>query len=85
MYKTVLFRGNGIVNCLEPECFETHTECWIQNLLSIYPFSKSALSKQAYPGSRMGAMALLRQTYNDASWYAQGNMKNKDLGIRSFK
>jgi imidazolonepropionase-like amidohydrolase len=29
-------------------------------------------------------MALLRQTYNDASWYAQGNMKNKDLALEAL-
>ena len=32
----------------------------------------------------MGAMALLRQTYNDASWYARGNMKNKDLALKAL-
>ena len=47
-------------------------------------FSKSRLSKQAYPGSRMGSMALLRQTYNDAAWYAKGNMKNKDLALEAL-
>ena len=29
----------------------------------------------------MGAMALLRQTYLDATWYANGKMKNKDLSL----
>ena len=33
-----------------------------------YSFSKGA-STQAYPGSLMGSIALLRQTYLDANWY----------------
>jgi imidazolonepropionase-like amidohydrolase len=33
----------------------------------------------------MGAMALLRQTYNDADWYAKGNMKNKDLALEALQ
>ncbi|BDS14691.1 amidohydrolase family protein [Aureispira anguillae] len=35
-----------------------------------YSFSKGT-SKQNYPSSRMGAIALLRQTYYDGQWYAQ--------------
>ncbi len=33
-----------------------------------YSFSKGT-STQSYPGSVMGAVALLRQTYLDAAWY----------------
>ena len=29
-------------------------------------------------------MALLRQVYNDADWYAKGNMKNKDLSLEAL-
>ena len=35
-----------------------------------YSFSKGS-SKQQYPSSRMGAIALLRQTYNDGQWYTK--------------
>ncbi len=35
-----------------------------------YSFDKGS-STQNYPGSLMGAIALLRQTYLDAAWYAQ--------------
>lgn len=35
-----------------------------------YSFSKGT-SKQNYPSSRMGAVALLRQTYYDALWYKE--------------
>ena len=47
-------------------------------------FSKSKKSKQNYPTSTMGAMALLRQTYLDASWYAAGNSKTKDLALEAL-
>jgi len=36
-----------------------------------WSFSKGT-SKQNYPSSRMGAIALLRQTYYDGKWYAEG-------------
>ncbi|HEY0732414.1 MAG TPA: amidohydrolase family protein, partial [Chitinophagaceae bacterium] len=39
-----------------------------------YSFSKGT-SRQSYPGSMMGMIALLRQTYLDAQWY-----KNKPAG-----
>ncbi|MFK5878128.1 MAG: amidohydrolase family protein [Flavobacteriaceae bacterium] len=44
-------------------------------------FTKSKTSKQNYPTSTMGAMALIRQTYLDASWYAEGNSKTTDLAL----
>jgi imidazolonepropionase-like amidohydrolase len=47
-------------------------------------FSKSALSNQAYPSSIMGSMALLRQFYLDADWYAKGLSKTKDLSIEAL-
>jgi len=49
-------------------------------------FSKGS-SIQDYPGSAMGAVALLRQTYLDANWYAKQNTeKNLTLdAINSLK
>ncbi len=47
-------------------------------------FSKSVTSNQSYPSSIMGSMALLRQLYNDADWYAKGNSKTKDLSIEAL-
>ncbi len=48
-------------------------------------FTKSNASKQVYPTSLMGAMALLRQAYYDASWYASGNTDNKDLSLEAIQ
>jgi imidazolonepropionase-like amidohydrolase len=50
----------------------------------IFSFDRSNQTNQAYPTSIMGKMALLRQVYNDAVWYANGNAKNKDLSLEAF-
>ncbi len=42
-------------------------------------------SGQDYPSSRMGAMALLRQTYLDADWYANGNRKETNLSLEAWQ
>lgn len=46
--------------------------------------SKSNTSRQAYPTSLMGTMALLRQVNYDADWYAKGNIKEKDRALEAF-
>lgn len=47
-------------------------------------FSKSVTSRQSYPSSLMGSMALLRQMYDDAKWYATGNIETKDLSLEAL-
>ncbi|WP_299123892.1 amidohydrolase family protein [uncultured Winogradskyella sp.] len=47
-------------------------------------FSKSVTSRQRYPSSIMGSMALLRQMYNDAKWYSGGNVDTKDLSLEAL-
>ena len=47
-------------------------------------FSKSVTSRQRYPSSIMGSMALLRQMYNDAKWYEAGNIDTKDLSLEAL-
>jgi len=49
-----------------------------------FTFSRSKFSRQSYPSSLMGSMALIRQVYHDAKWYAQGTSKTKDLSLESF-
>ena len=49
-----------------------------------YSFSKSVTSRQSYPGSLMGAMALLRQVYHDAQWYEKGNIPTKDRSLEAL-
>jgi len=78
-----IIRGNGLLIALNPNSSNAYRilETKSAQYLS---FSKSAKSNQAYPSSKMGAMALLRQFYNDADWYAKGNMKNKDLALEAL-
>ncbi|PYE81040.1 imidazolonepropionase-like amidohydrolase [Winogradskyella epiphytica] len=47
-------------------------------------FRKSVTSRQSYPSSIMGSMALLRQMYHDAEWYAAGNVDTKDLSLEAL-
>lgn len=47
-----------------------------------YSFSKGA-SKQTYPSSQMGSIALLRQFFYDLDWY--GNLKTKHSDNQSFE
>ncbi len=47
-------------------------------------FEKSVASQQSYPGSLMGSMALLRQMYYDADWYAKGNVTTKDRSLEAL-
>lgn len=49
-----------------------------------YSFSKGS-STQSYPGSLMGTIALLRQTYLDAQWYKTAPVKEGvNISLRSF-
>jgi imidazolonepropionase-like amidohydrolase len=47
-------------------------------------FKRSSLSNQSYPSSLMGSMALIRQFYHDAKWYAAGGSKSKDASLEVF-
>lgn len=47
-------------------------------------FSKSVTSNQAYPSSLMGAMALLKQMYIDADWYAKNGFDTRDLSLEAL-
>ncbi|MGB8704328.1 MAG: amidohydrolase, partial [Gillisia sp.] len=49
-----------------------------------YSFDKSVQSQQSYPTSIMGVMALIRQVYMDAQWYAGGNSNTKDLSLEAI-
>ncbi|MFK8061305.1 MAG: amidohydrolase family protein [Polaribacter sp.] len=78
-----IIRGNGLLIALNPNTTNAY-RVLDDKSAQFLSFAKSSKSRQLYPGSRMGAMALIRQTYNDASWYADGNMKNKDLALEAL-
>jgi len=48
-----------------------------------FSFKKSSTSNQSYPSSVMGAIALIRQFYHDASWYEAKNADHTDLAIEA--
>ena len=78
-----IIRGNGLLIALNPNATDAYRILDTKSAQYL-SFSKSVTSRQAYPSSRMGAMALLRQVYLDADWYAKGNMKNKDLALKAL-
>ncbi|MCF8413778.1 MAG: amidohydrolase family protein [Melioribacteraceae bacterium] len=51
---------------------------------SLYSFSKG-VSRQDYPSSLMGSIALLKQTYHDAYWYKNGGNKlEENISLDEF-
>ncbi len=78
-----IIRGTGILVALNNE--GTTGDRLISNKSAQFlSFEKSNKSKQVYPTSLMGAMALLRQVYLDADWYASGKAENKDLALEAL-
>lgn len=49
-----------------------------------FSFEKSIAKRQSYPTSLMGAMALLRQMYYDADWYANKGVETKDRSLEAL-
>jgi len=49
-----------------------------------FSFEKSVAKAQSYPTSLMGSMALLRQLYYDADWYAKGNIDTRDRSLEAL-
>ena len=74
-------RGNGALVSLGSEI---HTDIISAEAASYFSFNKGS-SPQQYPSSIMGSIALLRQTYCDANWYA--NLKGSgetNLSLRAL-
>ena len=78
-----IVRGNGLLVALNTSSSDGY-RILDKRSAQYLSFSKSALSRQVYPDSRMGAMALLRQMYLDADWYATGNIKNTDASLAAL-
>jgi imidazolonepropionase-like amidohydrolase len=78
-----IIRGTSMLVALSQG--EDITKTFIKDQTAqIFSFDRSKQTRQSYPSSIMGKTALLRQVYNDASWYAGGNAKNKDLSLEAF-
>lgn len=78
-----IVRGNGLLVALNPNASDAYRILDTRSAQYL-SFNKSIQSRQAYPTSRMGAIALLRQVYLDADWYAKGNMENKDMALEAM-
>ena len=75
--------GTGLLWTLND--FGTNADRMLKDKVSQhFTFSRSKFTKQSYPSSMMGSMALIRQVFHDAKWYAQGNANNKDLSLEAF-
>ena len=78
-----IIQGTGVLVTLAREGSDA-TRLLDEKLGQFYGTSKSKTSRQMYPTSLMGTMALLRQVNLDADWYAKGNIKEKDRALEAF-
>ena len=78
-----IIRGTGALVALNPEDGNA-TRILDPHSGQYFSFSKSVTSRQSYPGSIMGSIALLRQMYLDADWYAVGNSNTRDLSLEAL-
>ena len=78
-----IIRGSGMLVALNPNA---GNEARILDPKSgqYFSFRKSVTSRQSYPSSIMGSMALLRQMYLDADWYSKGYSDTKDLSLEAL-
>lgn len=76
-------RGTGVLVALNGK--DTDAKRILEDRSGQYlSFSRSIIKEQSYPTSLMGAMALLRQMYSDAKWYAAGNSDTKDRALEAL-
>lgn len=80
--KDGIARGTGAVVTLSDE--KENLTVLKEKATTHYSFSKGS-STQSYPGSLMGTIALLRQTYIDAEWYKNNKEKEGiNLSLRMW-
>ncbi len=76
-------RGTGILVTLNDD--GNNSERIINdNSGQYFSFKKSIGSRQSYPSSFMGSIALLKQIQHDAKWYAAGHSKTNDLSLEAL-
>ncbi len=78
-----IVRGTGVLIALNEEGNEA--ERILEDASGQYlSFDRSIAKAQSYPSSLMGSMALLRQMYHDAEWYAGGNVSTTDRSLEAL-
>lgn len=75
-------RGTGTLIALNNS--NKSTRLLSNKISNHFGFTRSVTTNQAYPGSLMGMIALLRQVYLDQNWYKNGNSKTKDLSLEAL-
>ena len=78
-----IVRGTGALIALTNEGGDSE-RILDQRSAQYLSLSKSVTSRQSYPGSIMGSLALLRQMYLDADWYAKGGSSAKDRSLEAL-
>lgn len=78
-----IVRGNGMLIALNSNA-DNSLRILDNRSAQYLSYQKSNTSKQSYPTSLMGSMALIRQMYHDADWYAKGNAKRTDLALEAL-
>ena len=82
LVKDGIARGTGVVVTLADE--KDNLVIIKQRSSANYSFNKGS-STQSYPGSLMGSIALLRQTWLDAQWYkSQPAHEGTNLSLQAF-
>ncbi|MCH8535746.1 MAG: amidohydrolase family protein [Flavobacteriaceae bacterium] len=76
-------RGSGMLVALQ-ELENKNKTIIAPKTAQYYGFSRSKQSRQSYPSSIMGIMALMRQLNYDAQWYADGNISETDLALEAY-
>ena len=75
-------RGTGTLIALNN--FDAKSRIIASKASNHFAFTRSLNSKQSYPSSLMGMMALLRQVYFDLDWYRKGNSLTKDASLEAL-
>ena len=76
-----IIRGTG---CLVTLAKASDNKVMVSPIVNTnYSFNKGS-STQMYPGSLMGAIALLRQTFYDIAWYKTATHKETDLSLEYY-
>lgn len=75
-------RGTGAIVNLLPEAEDA--VLMVEKAARVYSFRKGS-SQQDYPASKMGAMALIRQSFADKIWYTKGGKeKARNLSLEAM-
>jgi imidazolonepropionase-like amidohydrolase len=74
-------RGSGVFVTLADN---TENKTILKGKASAHYSLSKGTSRQKYPSSLMGTLALLHQTYLDAEWYDQGNTKEYNRSLEAW-